>query len=154
MDSDTPRTDVAEWRTSFANERVVHADFVRQLERELSAMRKQRDSLDEECREATASWNREANETLDLYRELAAMQKQRDEARVRAAAEGANTASLLHTLALIREAGKWQKEMLSELPGAVKAMREQRDIARRLYCALLDGIKDAVGPREKEGGGA
>jgi small-conductance mechanosensitive channel len=34
------------------------------------------------------------------------------------------------------------------------AMQKQRDEARRLYRALLDGIKDAASPREKEGGGA
>jgi DNA repair exonuclease SbcCD ATPase subunit len=106
----------------------------------------------------------ESHPTAD--RELAAMQKQRDEARVRAAAEGANTASLLHTLALIREAGKWQKEMLSELPSAVKAMREQRDEAVELYTDLLrrlSGSASSAPPRasflsgdarEKEGGGA
>jgi uncharacterized coiled-coil DUF342 family protein len=54
---------------------------VERLRAELAAMKKQRDAADEECREATASWCSEANETLDLYRELAAMRKQRDEAR-------------------------------------------------------------------------
>jgi hypothetical protein len=43
MESDTPRTDEAEWRTNFANVRVVHADFARDLERELAAAIKQRD---------------------------------------------------------------------------------------------------------------
>lgn len=43
MESETPRTDVAEWRTNFANVRVVHADFARELERELAAAIKQRD---------------------------------------------------------------------------------------------------------------
>ena len=38
----------------------------------------------------------------------------------------------------------------AELAAAIK----QRDDARRLYRALLDGIKDAASPREKEGGGA
>jgi hypothetical protein len=47
MKSDTPRTDVAEWRTNFANPRVVHADFARILERELVAAIKQRDEARE-----------------------------------------------------------------------------------------------------------
>ena len=50
------------------------------------------------------------------------------------AAEKATTTSLLHSIALIREAGGWQTQMLSELPGAVKALREQRDEARRELC--------------------
>ena len=50
------------------------------------------------------------------------------------AAERATTASLLRALALIREAGGWKTQMLSELPGAVKALREQRDEARREVC--------------------
>ena len=63
---------------------VPDDDLIAEVERlrvELASAQKQRDSLDEECREATASWCREANETLDLYRELDAMEKQRDEAR-------------------------------------------------------------------------
>ena len=51
--NDTPRTDVAEWRTNFANERVVHADFARQLERELAAAIKQRD----EARRESCLWS-------------------------------------------------------------------------------------------------
>jgi hypothetical protein len=70
------------------------------------------------------------------YPHIEAMLSDIDRLRAELAAEGANTASLLHTLALIREAGKWQKEMLSELPGAVKAMREQRDEARQDACAF------------------
>jgi hypothetical protein len=77
----------------------------------------------------------EGREVERLRAALADMRQQRQELQLLAAAEGANTASLLHTLALIREAGKWQKEMLSELPGAVKAMREQRDEAHSLICA-------------------
>ena len=57
----------------------------------------------------------------------------------------------------IRDMGfeKWvsidfARELERELAAAIK----QRDEARRLYRALLDGIKDAVGPRENEGGGA
>ena len=64
--------------------------------------------------------------------------------RAELAAEGANTASLLHTLALIREAGKWQKEMLSELPGAVKEMREQRDEAHGLIRKWRLNLVDVV----------
>jgi hypothetical protein len=71
--SDTPRTDAASWREH--QQSVVDADFARELERELAAALKQRDEADEECREATASWCREANETLDLYRELDAAKK-------------------------------------------------------------------------------
>ena len=46
----------------------------------------------------------------------------------------------------------WQSK--NELIAELAAMRQQRDEARRLYRALLDGIKDAASPREKEGGGA
>ena len=41
-----------------------------------------------------------------------------------------------------------------QLERELAAMREQRDLALGLYRALLDGIKEAAGPREKEGGGA
>ena len=43
--------------------------------------------------------------------------------------------SLLHTIALIREAaGVNEKPMLSELPDAIRKLREERDEARRSYC--------------------
>ena len=64
--------------------------------------------------------------------------------RAELAAECANTASLLHTLALIREAGRWQKEMLSELPSAVKAMRKQRDEAHSLIQKWRLNLVDVV----------
>ena len=51
-------------------------------------------------------------------------------------AERATTASLLRTIALIREAGKFTREDLDALPSAVKAMRQQRDEARRDSCKL------------------
>jgi len=41
----------------------------------------ERDEADAECREANASWCREAKECIDLNRELASMREQRDEAR-------------------------------------------------------------------------
>ena len=44
-------------------------------------------------------------------------------------------ASLLHTIALIREAaGVDEKPMLSELPDAIRKLREERDEARRWFC--------------------
>ena len=58
--SDTPRTDVAEWRTNFANERVVDADFARQLERELAAAIKERD---EARRLYCVEMSRQSNDT-------------------------------------------------------------------------------------------
>ena len=43
--------------------------------------------------------------------------------------------SLLHTIALIREAaGVNEKPMLSELPDAIRKLRKERDEARRLSC--------------------
>ena len=93
-------------------------------------------------------------------------------------AERATTASLLRIIALIREAGGFKRDGLAALPGAVKAMREQRDEARELYCRQIayglfrtTGVFDPqqvaikrgwVGlfkanepaPRDKEGGGA
>jgi len=43
--------------------------------------------------------------------------------------------SLLHTIALIREAaGVGEKPMLSELPDVIRKLCEERDEARRLYC--------------------
>lgn len=61
--------------------------------------------------------------------------------RAELAAERATSASLLRTVALIREAGKFTREDLDALPGAVKAMREQRDEARRDACAFQGMIK-------------
>ena len=58
--------------------------------------------------------------------------------RAELAAERATTASLLRTLALIREAGGWQTQMLAELPDAAKAMREQHSHKR-------DNMIDAAG---------
>jgi hypothetical protein len=51
---------------------------------------------------------------------------------------------------LIDEAADDITSLRADLAAAIK----QRDEARRLYRALLDGIKDAASPREKEGGGA
>ena len=45
-------------------------------------------------------------------------------------------------------------EFCRKLERELADMRRQRDEARRVYRALLDGIKDAASPREKEGGGA
>ena len=43
--------------------------------------------------------------------------------------------SLLHTIALIREAaGVGEKPMLSELPDVIRKLRKERDEARRSYC--------------------
>ena len=43
--------------------------------------------------------------------------------------------SLLHTIALIREAaGVNEKPMLSELPDAIRKLRRERDEARRIAC--------------------
>ena len=69
-----------------------------------------------------------------LIAERDALRQERDRLRAELSAERATTASLLRALALIREAGGWQTQMLSELPGAAKAMREQRDEARREVC--------------------
>lgn len=44
--------------------------------------------------------------------------------------------SLLHTIALIREAaGVGEKPMLSELPDVIRKLRKERDEARRELCA-------------------
>jgi hypothetical protein len=43
MESDTPRTDADEWRTSVGYHRVVDVEVARELERELAAAIKQRD---------------------------------------------------------------------------------------------------------------
>ena len=62
--------------------------------------------------------------------------------RAELAAEGATTASLLRIIALIREAGGFTREDLAALPGAVKAMRQQRDEAtswRPIETAPMDG---------------
>lgn len=46
-------------------------------------------------------------------------------------------ASLLHTIALIREAaGVDEKPMLSELPDVIRKLREERDEARRRVCEM------------------
>ena len=46
-------------------------------------------------------------------------------------------ASLLRTIALIREAaGVNEKPMLSELPDAIRKLREERDEARRRVCEM------------------
>lgn len=48
--------------------------------------------------------------------------------------------SLLHTIALIREAaGVNEKPMLSELPDAIRRLREERDEARREICNIVAG---------------
>jgi len=47
--SDTPRTDAESFSTVYQGE-LVHADFARQLERELAEAREQRDTLAEACR--------------------------------------------------------------------------------------------------------
>lgn len=90
---------------------------------------------------------REWNGTKWQWPNIERMVEENKRLRAELAAEGANTASLLHTLALIREAGKWQKEMLSELPGAVKAMREQRDEARRELCEMVARKRRKAGVR-------
>ena len=51
--------------------------------------------------------------------------------RAELAAERETTVSLLRTIALIREAGGLAREDLDALPDAVRAMRQQRDEARR-----------------------
>jgi uncharacterized coiled-coil DUF342 family protein len=56
-------------------------DALRALLDEVAALKAQRDEADAECREANASWCREAKECIDLNRELASMREQRDEAR-------------------------------------------------------------------------
>jgi hypothetical protein len=43
MESDTPRTDADEWRTSVGYHRVVDVEVARELERELADAIKQRD---------------------------------------------------------------------------------------------------------------
>lgn len=59
------------------------------------------------------------------------------------------------TDALVDEGGMpYDADFARKLERELTAMRQQRDEARRLYRALLDGIKDAASPREKEGGGA
>lgn len=54
--------------------------------------------------------------------------------------------SLLHTIALIREAaGVNEKPMLSELPDVIRKLREERDEARRDACefgAMLETDAD------------
>jgi hypothetical protein len=55
--------------------------------------------------------------------------------------------------AVIKNQVGWTKH-LEDLRRELAAMREQRDEARQLYRALLEVIKEAAGPREKEGGGA
>ena len=74
--------------------------------------------------------------------------------RAELSAERATTESLLHALALIREAGGWHTQMLSELPSAAKAMREQRDAAikdrdeaRRDACAFEGIIRFNQNPK-------
>ena len=52
-------------------------------------------------------------------------------------AERATTASLLRIIALIREAGGFKRDGLAAMPDAVKAMRQQRDEARELYCRQI-----------------
>ena len=45
--------------------------------------------------------------------------------------------SLLHTIALIREAaGVGEKPMLSELPDVIRKLRKERDEARRKICEI------------------
>ena len=49
--------------------------------------------------------------------------------------------SLLHTIALIREAaGVDEKPMLSELPDVIRKLREERDEARRRTNSILTEI--------------
>lgn len=46
--------------------------------------------------------------------------------------------SLLHTIALIREAaGVNEKPMLSELPDVIRKLRKERNEARRQICEML-----------------
>lgn len=104
---------------------------------------------------------------------LLALRQQEEIERLRAelAAERATTASLLRTIALIREAGGLAREDLDALHGAVKAMREHRDEARREVCqywalrsvAVLGVYRSAIDFAadrgwdcfaKKEGGGA
>lgn len=50
-------------------------------------------------------------------------------------------ASLLHTIALIREAaGCGGEVMLADLPAFVKGLREERDKAQRELCSVLSGF--------------
>lgn len=78
------------------------------------------------------------NEIVERLRaELAA-------AKAELAAERATSASLLRTIALIREAGGFTREDLDALPGAVKAMRQQRDEANSLIRAWKVNIFDFV----------
>lgn len=65
--------------------------------------------------------------------------------RAELAAERATTASLLRIIALIREAGGFTREDLDALPGAVKAMREQRDEARREWCYMESCVRNEYG---------
>lgn len=55
--------------------------------------------------------------------------------------------SLLHTIALIREAaGVGEKPMLSELPDVIRKLRKERDEARRLLKAVVDMMRDNMAP--------
>ena len=112
---------MAEWRTSFAHQRVVRADFARELERELAAAK----ALNKAWEQKAATWlaTPEAAARLQSYRDLGQQ---------------------------VAQAQNESDALLFQLA----AMKKQRDEARRLYRALLDGIKDAADPREKEGGGA
>ena len=62
--------------------------------------------------------------------------------------------SLLHTIALIREAaGVNEKPMLSELPDAIRKLRTDRDVARRLVCVIMErGSLDTKEDIAKEAG--
>ena len=55
--------------------------------------------------------------------------------------------SLLHTIALIREAaGINEKPMLSELPDAIRKLRKERDEARREVCQMVSDADESSKP--------
>jgi len=65
---------------------MSYTDEIARLRAEIATLKAKRDEADAECREANASWCREAKECIDLNRELASMREQRDEARREACA--------------------------------------------------------------------
>ena len=111
--SDTPRTDAAEQFVSYFGWQV-HADFVRDLERELAAATRERDeaiALNAQWAEKAATWmaSPEAAQRLQGYRDLAQQvataQNERDEAR----AEVAEIESVL------RASGALNQKLLDEV---------------------------------------
>jgi hypothetical protein len=99
------------------------------------------------------------------YLALDALVAERDALRADLAAEQQTNYSLLRSIALIREAGGWHKEMLASrydaerdavvltvrdngagIPDAVKAMREERD-ALKQRVEELDALKQRIASR-------